>query len=48
MPDIEFVRGEIERMRVQVQRQRNEISKLERRDTQHLGRGTARSHAHQD
>ena len=30
MPDIEFVRGEIERMRVQVQRQRREITQLQR------------------
>ena len=30
MPDIEFVRGEIERMRVQVQRQRREIIQLQR------------------
>jgi hypothetical protein len=30
MPDIEFVRGEIERMRVQVQRQRREIAQLQR------------------
>jgi hypothetical protein len=30
MPDIEFVRGEIERMRYQVQRQRGEIRQLQR------------------
>jgi hypothetical protein len=30
MPNIEFVRGEIERMRVQVQRQRREIMQLRR------------------
>ena len=30
MPDIGFVRGEIERMRVQVQRQRREIMQLRR------------------
>jgi hypothetical protein len=30
MPDIGFVRGEIERMRVQVQRQRREITQLQR------------------
>jgi hypothetical protein len=30
MPDIEFVRGEIERMRVQVHRQRGEIRQLQR------------------
>ena len=28
MPDIEFIRGEIERMRYQVQRQRGEIRQL--------------------
>jgi hypothetical protein len=30
MPDIEFVRGEIERTRYQVHRQRNEIMQLQR------------------
>jgi hypothetical protein len=30
MPDIEYIRGEIERMRVQVGRQRNEILQLQR------------------
>jgi hypothetical protein len=30
MPDIEFVRGEIERMRLQVHRQRGEIRQLQR------------------
>jgi hypothetical protein len=30
MPDIEFIRGEIERMRVQVQRRRREIMQLQR------------------
>lgn len=30
MPDLEYVRGEIERMRVQVGRQRNEILQLQR------------------
>jgi hypothetical protein len=30
MPDIEFMRGEIERMRYQVQRQRGEIRQLQR------------------
>jgi hypothetical protein len=30
MPDIEFVRSEIERMRYQVQRQRGEIRQLQR------------------
>jgi hypothetical protein len=30
MPDIEFIRGEIERMRYQVQRQRGEIKQLQR------------------
>jgi hypothetical protein len=30
MPDIEFVRGEIERMRYQVHRQRGEIIQLQR------------------
>jgi hypothetical protein len=30
MPDIEFTRGEIERIRVQVQRQRREIMQLQR------------------
>ena len=30
MPDIEFIRGEIERMRIQVGRQRKEISQLQR------------------
>ena len=30
MPDIEFIRGEIERMRVQVGRQRKEILQLQR------------------
>ena len=30
MPDIEFIRGEIERMRYQVQRQRIEIRQLQR------------------
>jgi hypothetical protein len=30
MPDIEFVRGEIERMRLQVQRRRREIIQLQR------------------
>ena len=30
MPDIEFIRGEIERMRIQVHRQRGEIRQLQR------------------
>jgi hypothetical protein len=30
MPDIEFIEGEIERMRSQVLRQRNEITQLQR------------------
>ena len=30
MPDIEFIRGEIERMRLQVHRQRGEIRQLQR------------------
>jgi hypothetical protein len=30
MPDIEYIRGEIERMRYQVQRQRGEIRQLQR------------------
>jgi len=30
MPDIEFIRGEIERMRIQVGRQRREILQLQR------------------
>ena len=30
MPDIEFIRGEIQRMRTQVQRQRSEIRQLQR------------------
>jgi hypothetical protein len=30
MPDIEFIRSEIERMRYQVQRQRGEIRQLQR------------------
>ncbi len=30
MPDIEFIRGEIERMRLQVYRQRGEIRQLQR------------------
>ena len=30
MPDIEFIRGEIERMRRRVQRQRSEIRQLQR------------------
>ena len=30
MPDIEFVRGEIQRMRAQVNRQRSEIRQLKR------------------
>jgi hypothetical protein len=30
MPDIEFIRGEIQRMRAQVQRQRSEIRQLQR------------------
>ena len=30
MPDLEYVRGEIERMRVQVGRQRKEILQLQR------------------
>ena len=30
MPEIEFVRGEIERMRLQVQRRRREIIQLQR------------------
>jgi hypothetical protein len=30
MPDIQFIQKEIERMRVQVQRQRREIMKLQR------------------
>jgi hypothetical protein len=30
MPDIEFIRGEIERLRYQVQRQRGEIRQLQR------------------
>jgi hypothetical protein len=30
MPDIEFIEGEIERMRCQVLRQRNEILQLQR------------------
>ena len=30
MPDIEYVRAEIERMRIQVHRQRGEISQLQR------------------
>jgi hypothetical protein len=30
MPDIEFIRGEIERVRYQVQRQRREITQLQR------------------
>jgi hypothetical protein len=30
VPDIEHIRGEIERMRVQVQRQRGEIRQLQR------------------
>ena len=32
MPDIEFIRGEIERMRLQVHRQRGEIRQLQRTD----------------
>ena len=32
MPDLEYVRGEIERMRVQVGRQRKEILQLQRAD----------------
>jgi hypothetical protein len=30
MPDIEYIRGEIQRMRTQVQRQRSEIRQLQR------------------
>jgi hypothetical protein len=30
MPDIEYIRGEIERMRAQVHRQRGEITQLQR------------------
>jgi hypothetical protein len=30
MPDIEYIRGEIERMRAQVHRQRGEIKQLQR------------------
>ncbi len=30
MPDIEYIRAEIERMRIQVHRQRGEISQLQR------------------
>ena len=30
MPDINFIRGEIQRMRTQVQRQRGEIRQLQR------------------
>jgi hypothetical protein len=30
MPDIEYIRGEIERMRLQVHRQRGEIKQLQR------------------
>jgi hypothetical protein len=30
MPDIEYIRGEIERMRIQVHRQRGEIKQLQR------------------
>jgi hypothetical protein len=30
VPDVEFIRGEIERMRLQVRRQRSEISQLQR------------------
>jgi hypothetical protein len=30
MPDIEYIRGEIERMRTQVHRQRGEIKQLQR------------------
>ena len=30
MPDIEFIRGEIERMRIRVHRQRGEIRQLQR------------------
>ena len=30
MPDVEFIRGQIERMRMQIHRQRGEIRQLER------------------
>ncbi|WP_246207595.1 hypothetical protein [Bradyrhizobium rifense] len=40
MPDIDFIRGEIERMRVQVGRQRKEILQLQR-----AGIGTASAEA---
>jgi len=30
MPDIEFIRGEIQRLRIQIQRQRREIIQLQR------------------
>ena len=45
MPDIEYIRAEIQRMRLQVYRQRGEIRQLQRAD--HVGRSAARSDAEQ-
>jgi hypothetical protein len=48
MPDIDYIRGEIERMRVQVGRQRNEILQLQRAHTDRVSRCTAPENARQD
>ena len=49
MPDIEFVRAEIERMRVQVQRQRwGDHAAPKSGDIHHLSGGVARPDAEQD